>query len=122
MVAHRARNADPTRLRQRLEPCRDVDAVAVNVAVLRDHVAEVDADPEVHSLVRRHLYIAPGHTLLYLDGAAHSLDHAGKFNKHSVARRPHDPATVLGDLWVNQFTAQRFETRVRRFLVHAHQP
>src|SRR5215475_2626314 len=106
MVAHSARNADPTRLRQCLEPCRDVNAVAVNIAVLRDHVAEVDADPKVHSLVRRHLHIEQGHTLLHLDGAAYSLDHAGKFNKHSIARRPHDPATVLGDLWVNQLTAQ----------------
>src|SRR5262245_28826579 len=38
MVAYSARNADPTRLRQRLKSHRDVDAVPVDVTVIRDHV------------------------------------------------------------------------------------
>jgi hypothetical protein len=44
MVADRARDADAARRRQRLQPHRDVDAVSINVAVVGDHVAEIDAD------------------------------------------------------------------------------
>ena len=42
-----AETADAARLRQRLQPRRDVHAVAENVAVLDDHVAEIDADAEL---------------------------------------------------------------------------
>src|SRR5215470_16525453 len=44
MVAHRARDADAARCRQPLQPRRDVDAVAINVAAVGNHVAEIDPD------------------------------------------------------------------------------
>src|ERR1700731_3586988 len=40
VVADRARDADAARRRQCLQPRRDVDAVAVNIAAVGDHVAE----------------------------------------------------------------------------------
>ena len=51
VVAHAARDADAAGLRQRLQPRRDVDAVAEDVAVLDHHVADIDADAERHALV-----------------------------------------------------------------------
>jgi len=46
VVAHRSRNADPTRLGEGFESGRDIDAVAENVVGLDDDVAEIDPDPE----------------------------------------------------------------------------
>ena len=44
LVAHRAGDADAAGLGQRLQPRRDIDAVAEDVVVLGDDVAEIDAD------------------------------------------------------------------------------
>ena len=37
---------------QGFDACRDVDAVAVEVAVLDDHVPEIDADAQFYAVVR----------------------------------------------------------------------
>ena len=47
LIAHRRGDADAARLGQRLEPRRDVHAVAEDVVVLDDDVAEIDADAEL---------------------------------------------------------------------------
>ena len=39
-------NADAAGLGQRLQPRGNVDAVAVDVVALNDHIAEIDADPQ----------------------------------------------------------------------------
>jgi hypothetical protein len=47
VVAHRPGNADPAGLGERFQACRDIDAVAEDVAFLDNDVAEVDADAEL---------------------------------------------------------------------------
>jgi hypothetical protein len=52
--SHRLRYDDAARHRDRLQPSRDVDAVAVRVAAFGlDHVAEVHANPEAHPAIFR---------------------------------------------------------------------
>ncbi len=51
MVAYRARDADAAGFGQCLQPCRDIDAVAVNVVAVGDDVAEIDPDAERDALV-----------------------------------------------------------------------
>ena len=46
-----ARDADPARLGERLEPRRQIDAVAIEVAALDDHIAEIDADAQKDVLI-----------------------------------------------------------------------
>ena len=46
-----SRDADPARRRHPLEPGRDVDAVAVDVVAVDDHVAEVDAEAKLDALI-----------------------------------------------------------------------
>jgi hypothetical protein len=41
LVAHHARNADPAGLGERLEPRRDVDAVAEQILALHNDVVEM---------------------------------------------------------------------------------
>src|SRR6185312_3279241 len=67
LVANRAGDADAARLGERLEARGDVDAVAEDVAILVDHVAEVDSDAELHPAPRRDAFVALDHLDLDLD-------------------------------------------------------
>ena len=73
VLPYRAGDADPAGLRERLQPGGDVDAVAINVAALGDHIAEVDADPKGDPLIVGDIGIAVEHRPLQLDGTANRL-------------------------------------------------
>ena len=60
VLAYPRRNANATGLGQAFEPRRNVDAVAKDVAILDDDVADVDADPKFDAAVG-HIGVAPGH-------------------------------------------------------------
>ena len=94
----------------------------VRVAVLLDDVAEIDTDPEIQPLIRAHICIAPSHSLLHLDGTAHRIDDAGELGQQPVTRRLDDPPAMLGDAWIEQFTAMAGKAREGAFIVGADQP
>ena len=58
---------------ERFDPCRDVDAVAIKIVALDDHVAEVDADAQFDVVVRRDAGIPLGHSLLRIAGGVASV-------------------------------------------------
>ena len=58
LIAHRAETQMPPGLGEYFEARGDVDAVAENVVVLEDHVAQIDADAELDPSRRRHIGIA----------------------------------------------------------------
>src|SRR5205814_4760318 len=105
-----------------LYPRGDIDAVAVEVVALDDHVAEIDADAQLDAAVRRDARVPLGHRLLHRDRAAHRIDDAGKLHQHAVAGGLDDAAPVLGDLRVEELAAQSLEAFERAFLVRPHQP
>ena len=53
IVADRAGHRDAARLGDALDARRDVDAIAIDVVVLEDDVAEIDADAELDAAVLR---------------------------------------------------------------------
>src|ERR1700730_13512517 len=120
MIAHRARDAEPSRLRQCLQPRGDVDAVAVNVAAVSDDVAEIDPDAKGNAFVLGHLRAAVRHCPLDLDGAAHRIDDAGKFHQHPVAGGLDDAPVMLPDLRVDERAAMRFQAVVGALLIRPH--
>ena len=115
-------DADAAGLGDAFEARGDVDAVAENVAVLDDDVADVDADAELDALVLRHAGVALGHAALDRDRAAHGVDDAGELDQDAVAGGLDDAAGMLGDLGIDQLAAMRLEARQRAFLVVADQP
>ncbi len=75
----------------------DVDAVAHEVAIaLLDHVAKMNADAILDALFRRKAGVALDHAALYLDGAAHGVDHAAELDDQAVPGALHD-AAVMSD-------------------------
>jgi hypothetical protein len=121
LVVHDARDADPARLGDPLQPRRDVDAVAVNVAVFDDHIARVDADAELDALVLGGCIVPRRHLPLQRDGAGDRFDDAREFDQDSIAGSLDDASLVLGDLRVDQIAAQRPEARQGAGLVPFHQ-
>src|SRR4051794_8039998 len=93
----------------------------MNVAVLDDDVAEVDADPEYDPLVFRGRDVAFGHSPLHGDRAGDRLDHTRTLDQDSVAGRFDDSTFVLGDLGVNEFAAVGSEPSEGAGFVLAHE-
>jgi hypothetical protein len=122
LVVHYSRDAYTAWLGRRLETCRDVDAVAIDVVVIADDVADVEADAEQDSPVRGHLRVALHHSALNVDRAAYCVDNADEFNQHAVASRLHDATAVLDNLRVHESLAVTFEVPQSPFLIGAHEP
>jgi hypothetical protein len=122
LVAHHPANADPARLRQGLEPCGDIDAVAKYVALVDDDVADIDANAEFDAALRRHIDVALGHVALDFDGAAYRIDDAGELDQQAVARGLDDAAAVLGDLGIDKLAPMRLQPGERLLLLGSHQP
>ena len=80
-----------------LQPRGNVHAVAVDVAVLDDDVAEIDADAEADAPHLRLVRLGPGHRSLYGHGAGHGLDDTRELAQGTVAHELDNPAAVLGD-------------------------
>jgi hypothetical protein len=122
LVPNDTADADPTRLGQRLQTRRDIYAIAEDVVLLSDHVAEIDPDPELDPLFRRGPRVPLGHAALDLKRATNGVDHARELGKEAVAGVLHNPAAVFGDLGVDQFPEMGLEPFVRPLLIHPHQP
>ena len=118
LVAHDPRDADAARFRQCLQPRCDVDAVAVDVVAIDNHITKIDPDANGYALVLGHLGIAVDHRPLDLGSAADRIDDAREFDQHAVAGRPDDAAAVLLDLGIDQFAAMGLEPFERPFLVN----
>ncbi len=122
LIAHRRGNADSARLRQRFKPRGDVDAVAEDIVVLNDHVAQIDSDAVEERTRRRHVAIAPGHPFLKFDRAAQRLGDALKFHQQAIAGGLDDAAFAFCDRRVDQLEPHGFQPGKRPGLVDFHQP
>ena len=121
LVMDRIGDEHPAGISQGFDPGGDVDAVAIEVVALDDHVAEIDADAQFDAAVRFDPGVPLGHRLLHFDRAAHRIDDARKFHQQAVPGGLDDAAVVLGDLRIEKLAAQRFEAIERAFLVRPHQ-
>ncbi len=112
------RDADAAGLGERLEARGDIDAVAEDVAILDDNVADIDADAELDAVVR-YAGVALGHRLLPVGRAAQRVDDAGEFDEEAVAGGFDDAAAMFGDRRVDQRRAERFQAIEGALLVLA---
>src|SRR5271170_6958975 len=122
VVMNRIGDEHPAGIGQGFDPCGDVDAVAIEVVALDDHVAEIDPDAQFDAVVRAYTRVVLGHRLLHRDRAAHRVDDARKLDQHAVAGGLDDAPVVLGNFRIEELAAQRLEAFERAFLVRSHQP
>ena len=114
---NRARFADA------LQPRRDIDAVAHQIAVaLLDDVAEMDADAELDAAVRRHAGVALDHRVLHFDRAAHGVDDAAELDEAAVAGAFDDAAVVTAIGRIDQVAAKPPQPRQDAVFVRSREP
>ena len=74
--------ADCAGLGDALNPRRDIDAVAHEIAVgLLDDVAQMNANAEFDAPIFSHAGVALDHAVLHLDRATHRVDDAAKLDE-----------------------------------------
>ena len=122
LIAHRARDTDAAGVGDHFEARRHVDAVAKDVVVLDDDVAQIDADAELDPPRRRDVGVASRHPALNLGSAQHGVGDAAEFDQHTVAGGLDDAAMVLGNGRIDEFDPVSLETRKRPRLVNLHEP
>jgi hypothetical protein len=97
-----------------------VDAVAEDVVLFSDYVAEIDPYTESDALVLGRFGIAICHRALHLDRATHRIDHAWELAKEAVASILYDAAPMLLDFRIDQLPEICSEPRVRPLLIRPH--
>ena len=93
----------------------------MDVVLLDDHVAEVDADPESYPTIVRKAHIPPSHRRLDGKRVAHRIHRASELDQDPVAHGLDDAPAVGCDPWADQLGVQAPETNTRSFLVSLYQ-
>ncbi|HEY3681194.1 MAG TPA: hypothetical protein VGL45_20970 [Bradyrhizobium sp.] len=115
-------DADTARFGNSLEPRRDVDAIAKDIVVVDDDVADMHPDAKFDPELGRHAGVLARHFLLDNDRATRGIDHAGELGQHAVSGVLDDAAAMAGDRRVHQRLSECLQLGNRAFLVAAHQP
>ena len=108
-------------LRKRLHAGGDVDTVTVDVSLVDDDVADIDADAELDPAILRNGCIAFSHGTLDFHGATGCVDRTRKFDQSAVARGFDHTAAMFRNLGIDQFAAASLERCESTFLVSTHQ-
>src|SRR5215468_9637248 len=98
MVNDGSRDADAAGVGQLLQARRDVNGVAVAVAVLDNHIADVQADSDVDALVDWKRAVPLGHAALEDGGALHGIHYARELSEKAVSHQLKDATVMLRDL------------------------
>jgi hypothetical protein len=99
----------------------NIDAVAKDIVIVDDNIADVNADPKLDAIVLRRIRILLGHAVLNFDGASRCVDGTGKFDQHAIASCLDDVSAMLSDFGIDERFSERLEMSKRAFLVGTHQ-
>ena len=97
LIVDGLREANSARLGQLFEANSNVHAGAVNVVVFGDHIAQIDADAELHPSILGDGLVALRNLVLDLDTAANGLNDAGKLCDDAVPCAAEDATAMGGD-------------------------
>jgi hypothetical protein len=88
--------------------------------LIQNDIADIDANSKLNPLLPRHIHIAFNHTELDLGSAAQRVDNTGEFDQNAVTGRFDNPAFMLSNFWIDQFTPMRLEAFEGALLACAH--
>ena len=106
---------------ERLHASGNVDAIAIDIALVDDDVTDVDADAEFDPPIFGNCSVALCHGALDFHGATNGIDRARKFDKSTVTCGLDDTAAMFRNLGIDKFAAVSFERCEGTFLIIAHQ-
>jgi hypothetical protein len=74
LIADCRQDAGTADLSDVLESCGDVDAIAINVVAIYDHIADINAHTQLEAPIGSELLVAKDHCALHVDGTARRID------------------------------------------------
>ena len=98
----------------------NVDAIAKNIIVIEDDVADVNSDPEIDPCIGRHVGVPIRHAALDFDRAARRVDCAGEFDQHAVAGGFDDAPAMRRDGRIDEIPSGSLQPGQGSFLIDAH--
>src|SRR3954454_10082819 len=99
----------------------DVDAIAEDVVVINDDIADVDADPEIDPHCRGDIGVLRRHAALDFDRTARRVHRTRKLDQHAIAGGLDDAATMRSDRGIDNDLSSCLQPSQRAFLVSAHE-
>src|SRR6266851_4648445 len=95
-------DADAAGVSETLEAGGDVDAVAVDLLAVDHHVAEVDANAELHPALGRDIRVLSLERGLDLDGALDCIHDAGELGEYTIACGIDEASVMLRNERIDQ--------------------
>ena len=114
-------NTDATGLSNPFKAGGNVDAVAEDVAVVDDDIADMNSDTELDFGFLRYVRVLLGHAALDIRGTPRCINRACEFHQHSIACGLHYASAVRGDGRIYEGLSDCFELRQRAFFIRTHQ-
>jgi hypothetical protein len=102
-------NKDRPRLGNGFEACRDVHPIPKEIAVLFDHIANVNSYPEFYAALVRDTQSVLSNLGLDREGATHRIDRARKLGEKPVSGVLEHPAVVGLDAGIEQLATNAIE-------------
>jgi hypothetical protein len=115
------RDADTTRLGDRLQTGGDIHTFAMSVFALDNHIAEIDPDADMYTLFLGKRTVPFIHLTLDGDGALNCINDTCEFREDAIARQFEDAPAVLFDYRLEYFLAMSLQSGERASLVALHQ-
>ena len=122
LIAHPAGDIDRARLGEAFEPRRDIDVVAVDIALVDNDIACVYANAEPYPAVGIDRRLALGQFALYREAAAHRVNGAVEFDEKPVPHAADQPPAAFGYFGLNQVFYVIGEPEMGFFFIDVHQP
>ena len=118
---HDVGDTDAAGLGDFLQPRGDVDAIAEDIVVIEDDVAQVDADAILDTGGFGFIGFPISHGCLNRHGALDGIEDTGELDEQAVSRALDDMSMVFVDRRVDQFAAVHLLAHDRAFLVKLHE-
>ena len=102
VIVRLARNANSARFGYTLKPSGNIHAIAVNIVINDDDVAEVYAKPKFDPLIDTDPNVPLAHAALHFNGTSYRVNHGRELDQHAVSGCLDDTAPMFFDLRIDQ--------------------
>ncbi len=105
-----------------LEAHGDVHIVAIEIIILDDHIAEMDASPKDNPVCLRLVVVCIGHRLLKFDNGAQCIDGAVELGERAITCQFDHATAMAGDGRPDALGKMCFQESVSATFIPTHQP
>ena len=120
MFLHIAGDTDSAGLGEAFHARGHIDAVAVEIVALDDHIAQADADAQHHAVPVGGIRVPLGEGALYVHRTLHRIHRAAEFGQRPIAGGLEDPSAELLDFGIEDLRPQGLQPGQRAGFIARH--